>query len=803
LCLRARIEVVVSGLRGRIKRFLQQPGTADLRRYQEILPEITARETRLRALTDAELAAAVRAASGGASGPISDAGICSFGREAARRGLGEVPYDVQLLGTLALLAGNVAEMATGEGKTLSGAIAAAGYALRGRSVHVMSVNDYLARRDAEWMRPVYDLLGVTVGWIGQDSTPAGRRSAYAAQVTYGPVSEIGFDVLRDRLCTDPAELIAPEPDVVLIDEADSVLIDEAKVPLVLAGAVQQGDADLEMAEIVRRLSRRVHYEIDEDARNVRLTDSGARAAEKALGGIDLYTGEHLDTLTRLNLALHAHALLQRDVDYIITDGKVRLVDESRGRVASLQRWPDGLHAAVEAKEGLSASDSGEILDSITIRSLVCRYPTVCGMTGTAVAVGAQLREFYQLEVAVIAPNRPCIRADEPDRLYATVRQKEDALAEQVIAAHAQRRPVLIGTLDVAESERVARRLHRAGVECTVLNAKNDAQEAAIIAEAGSYGAVTVSTQMAGRGTDIRLGGTAATGNKQTERHNEMPGAGPVPDQDCGSVHDQVAALGGLYVIGTGRHVTSRLDDQLRGRSGRQGDPGGSVFFLSMQDELIVQYGRQAAPGGVQQPDGRIQDARADWLVGHAQRVAEGVLLEIHRNTWRYNKLIEDQRRIVLAQRDQVLDTEEALRALAERCPERYAELSAGLDHDVLAEAARQIVLYHLDRGWADYLAEMAHIREGIHLRSLGRGLNPLDQFHAEAVRRFGPMMEEIAARSAETFAAAAITADGADLAASGLKRPTSTWTYLVQDDPFGSPLSRAARSLGRLLGRSD
>jgi len=768
---------VASGFRGRVRRFLQKPGTSDLSRYQGFLPEIAEQGLRLRGLTDAELTAAAGEAT-------SDLDICALGREAARRGLGEEPYDVQLLGTLAMLSGQVVEMATGEGKTLSGAIAAAGYALRGRLVQVMSVNDYLARRDAQWMRPVYDLLGVTVAWIGQELSPQERRRAYAAQVTYASASEIGFDVLRDRLATDVADLIAASPDVVLIDEADSVLIDEARVPLVLAGAVDEAAADTQMAQVVRRLSRRLHYEIDEEGRSVRLTDAGARAAERALGGIDLYTDEHLDALTRLNVALHAHALLQRDIDYIVADGKVALVDESRGRVARLQRWPDGLHAAVEAKEGLSASESGEILDSITVQSLVRRYPTVCGMTGTALAVGEQLREFYALEVAVIPPNVPCVRDDEPDRLYATVGHKEEAVTDLVAAAHAEGRPVLIGTLDVAESERLARRLKLAGVSCTVLNAKNDAQEAAIVAEAGACGAVTVSTQMAGRGTDIRLGGASRGGH-----------------QDNVQRRDQVAELGGLYVIGTGRHITSRLDHQLRGRSGRQGDPGGSVFFISMQDELIASYGRQAPPGGEVQPDGRIVDARADWLVGHAQRVAEGVHLEIHRNTWRYSKLIEDQRQIVLDHRDQVLRTGEALEALAGRCPDRFAELSAALDQDVLAGAARQIALYHLDRGWADYIARMADIREGIHLRSLGRGLNPLDQFHAEAVRLFGPMLDEVAARSAETFATVPITSDGADLAAVGLKRPTTTWTYLVQDDPFGSPLSRAARSLGRLLGK--
>ena len=314
-----------------------------------------------------------------------------------------------------------------------------------------------------------------------------------------------------------------------------------------------------------------------------LTSAGAHAAEQALGGIDLYTAEHAEALTRLNVALHAHALLQRDVDYIVRDGAVHLINESRGRVARRQRWPDGLHAAVEAKEGLAASESGEILDTITIQSLVRRYRTICGMTGTAVAAGEQFREFYGLEIAVIPPNRPCIRADEPDRLYSTVKDKEKAVIGQVAAAHATGRPILIGTLDVAESERLAGELGRAGLRCTVLNAKNDAQEAAIVAEAGAYGAITVSTQMAGRGTDIRLGGT-------------------------GGDRNLIAGLGGLYVIGTGRHAGTRLDQQLRGRAGRQGDPGGSVFFASMEDELILQYAPDEARA-------QVPDSRAHWDSG--------------------------------------------------------------------------------------------------------------------------------------------------------------------------------------------
>jgi preprotein translocase subunit SecA len=631
----------------------------------------------------------------------------------------------------------------------------------------MSVNDYLARRDAEWMRPVYDLLGVTVGWIGQGSTAAERRRAYAAQVTYAPVSEFGFDVLRDRLVTDVADLVAGEPDVVLIDEADSVLVDEARVPLVLAGAAESADADREMAQIAAGLDPGEHYEVDEDARNVSLTSAGARAAEYALGGIDLYTTEHAEALTRLNVALHAHALLQRDVDYIVRDGTVHLINESRGRVALRQRWPDGLHAAVEAKEGLAASESGEILDSITVRSLVRRYRTVCGMTGTAVPAGEQLREFYNLEIAVIPPNRPCVRADEPDRLYPTVREKEEAVVAEVAAAHAAGRPVLIGTLDVAESERLAGELRDAGLPCTVLNAKNDAQEAAIVAEAGARGAITVSTQMAGRGTDIRLGGT-------------------------GGDRDLIAELGGLYVLGTGRHASSRLDHQLRGRAGRQGDPGGSVFFASLEDELILQYAPGEARAG-------LPDAKAHWVLGHAQRVAEGVNLEIHRNTWQYNQLVEDQRRIVLRHREGALRADDALSALARQCPERASELSPGIDRAVLADAARQIVLFHLDRAWAEHMAFLADLREGIHLRALARATVPLNEFNKEAIRAFNALLAEAAARSAETFRTAPITADGVDLEAIGLKRPSSTWTYLVHENPFGTDIDRALRSVARRM----
>ncbi|MFJ2033237.1 accessory Sec system translocase SecA2 [Streptosporangium sp. NPDC087985] len=721
------------------RRFLERPGSINLAPFERTVAAAAAREEQLK-----ELAELPRPS-------VEDlAEFCAIMREAARRTLGLRPYDVQLVGMLAMLSGNVAEMATGEGKTLSGAMAAAGYALQGKRVHVISVNDYLAQRDAEWMGPLYDSLGVSVGWIAESSTPDERRAAYAKDVTYGSVSEIGFDVLRDRTRTDLADLVVPEPDVALVDEADSVLVDEARVPLVLAGATDPGDTVPEMAALVRQLVKGYHYELDDQARNVHLTAKGIDTVEQALG-LELY--HDAATLTEVNLALHAHALLTKDVDYIVRDGKVHLINPSRGRVALLQRWPDGLQAAVEAKETLPPSETGEILDSITVQGLITRYPEKCGMTGTAVAVGDQLREFYDLKVAVVPSNRPCVRTDEPDRLFEYAMGRDHALVDEIVEVHATGRPILIGTMNVAESERLSLTLAGRGLECVVLNAKNDAEEASIIARAGERGAITVSTQMAGRGTDIRLG-------------------------------DGVDELGGLYVIGSGRHTSSRLDGQLRGRAGRQGDPGGSVFFVSGEDELITHYVADEYAKGV--PD------RA--LVGHAQRVAEGVNMEIHRNTWRYTRLLEDHRSMVLGLREKVLRGHSAGDALAGALPERWAELTEAVGEEVLQEAARQIVLFHLDRCWADHLAFLGELREGIHLRALGR-LSPIEEFNKEAKLTYERMLAEIESRSVATFETASITPDGLDLDGADLRRPTATWTYLVQDNPFGTEWERILNRL--------
>jgi preprotein translocase subunit SecA len=691
----------------------------------------------------------------------------AIAREAAERTTELRPFDVQLLGALRMLAGDVIEMATGEGKTLAGAIAAAGYALAGRHVHVVTINDYLARRDAEWMSPLLEALGVTVGWVTGESSADERRAAYKCDVTYASINEIGFDVLRDQLVTDVADLVSPNPDVALIDEADSVLVDEALVPLVLAGTSHREQPRLEVIRLVGELKAGADYDTDADSRNVHLTDAGAHKLEKQLGGIDLYSEEHVGTtLTEVNVALHAHVLLHRDVHYIVRDDAVHLINSSRGRIAALQRWPDGLQAAVEAKEGIETTETGEVLDTITVQALVNRYPTVSGMTGTALAAGEQLRQFYKLGVSPIPPNTPNIREDETDRVYITAAAKIDAILAHIIDVHETGQPVLVGTHDVAESEELYERLLRRGVPAVVLNAKNDAEEAAVIAEAGKLGAVTVSTQIAGRGTDIRLGGSDISDHAPEKK--------------------EVVELGGLHVVGTGRHHTERLDNQLRGRAGRQGDPGSSVFFSSWEDAVAASNLEPNKLPTQTDEDGRVVSPKVAGLLEHAQRVAEGRLLDVHANTWRYNQLTAQQRAILVDRRNTLLSTTAAREELAELAPDRYAELAgdpADISEERLETICRLIMLYHLDRGWADHLAYLADIRESIHLRALGRQ-NPLDEFHRMAVDAFASLAADAIEAAQQTFETSPAIEDEPGVDLSKLARPTSTWTYMVHDNPL-------------------
>lgn len=724
-------------------------------------------------LSDAEVAATAREC-------VKDGKIADKSRflaalaVASERKLGMRPFTVQSQAVLRLLEGDVIQMATGEGKTLVGAMAATGFALTGKRVHLVTVNNYLAARDAEWMRPLVEFFGLTVAPVTEKLGPEERRGAYLSDIIYAPVNELGFDVLRDNQITSREQTVQARADVALVDEADSVLVDEALVPLVLAGNRPGEESTGHITNVVSRLREEQDYVIAEDGRTVALTDDGAARVERELGIDSLYSEENIGSvLVKVNLALHAKALLIRDIHYIITDGKLQLIDASRGRVAELQRWPDGLQAAVEAKEGLEVSEGGRILDTITLQELMRRYPLVCGMTGTAVEATDQLRQFYDLHVSVIDRNKELQRFDEADRIYASVDEKSRAIVNEIVAINSTGQPVLVGTHDVAESEDLAAALRERGITVNVLNAKNDEDEARIVAEAGDVGRVTVSTQMAGRGTDIKLGGA-----DEADR-------------------DAVVEKGGLAVLGTSRHRSSRLDNQLRGRAGRQGDPGMSLFFVSLEDDVVQQGGEDESLSARPDADGLIESKRVRDFIAHCQRVTEGQLLEIHAQTWKYNQLLADQRIIIDERRAKLLDTDQAWQELAERAPDRAAELS-DVPVDARERAAREIMLYHLDLAWADHLELMDDVRESIHLRAIARE-TPIDEYHRIAVREFKDLAQRAVDDAVDTFKTVLVDADGAHLEDHGLSRPSATWTYMVSDNPLSGGGNSVLKGIGNIF----
>jgi preprotein translocase subunit SecA len=760
--LRTRVSRFVDGLRGR-------PVEWNLSSYRRELESIDAlaRELRLDALDDAAIRERARElaarANRGAERDELRAEAFALAREAAERALGMRPYDVQMLAALALDRGRVVEMQTGEGKTLLAVLPAFLGALDGRGVHVLTFNDYLAGRDAAWMGPVYELLGLEVGYLVQGSTPEERRRAYGADVTYVTAREAGYDYLRQGLARDPSQLVQRPFHLAIVDEADSIMIDEARIPLVIAG-IEPGEGDrgrARIAALVAELEPGRHFAIDEHGRNAFLTGEGADRVQRALGCGDLQQERNRELATELNQALHAHALLRRDVDYIVRDGRVEVVDEFTGRVVRDRHWPDGLHRAVEAKEGLDLKNRGRVLGSITMQHLLGLYPRLCGMTGTAIPSERELEELYQLDTVVIPPNRPCVRIDREDRLFTHKEAKQAAVVAAVVEAHRSGRPVLIGTASVEESEQLAAVLELADVDCSVLNAQNDEREAEIVAEAGAVGAVTVSTNMAGRGTDIKLGGA-------DERERE-----------------QIVALGGLLVIGTNRHESRRIDDQLRGRAGRQGDPGESRFIISLEDDLMTRFGAEKwipRRHRAARRDEPLDDPVIHGKIELTQRIIEGQNLEIRRTLWNYTSFVEKQRLKLQERRRAALEGRSA-GAVAALCPTRYEELARRVSRDVLEEAERQISLFHIDRAWADHLAAIADIREGIYLTRLG-GRDPLHEFFKLASAGYERLEQAIDEGVRQSFERSRITAEGIDLDREGLRGPSSTWTYLVNDNPF-------------------
>jgi preprotein translocase subunit SecA len=640
----------------------------------------------------------------------------------ASRVLGQEMFDVQLQGALALARGNIAEMQTGEGKTLAAVPAVVWLARCKQGVHVMTVNDYLARRDAAWMGEIYCFLGLSVGCIQQRMDPAERRAAYACDITYATANEIGFDYLRDQLALYPAEQVHRPFAAALMDEADSILIDEARIPLVVAGGNETaGDLAVAADRVVRTLLRGFHYTLDEHRRNVALTDEGIRTVETALGCLNLFDESNLGLHTAVQDALHAHALLHRNVDYVVKNGAIESVDEFKGRIAHDRRWPAGLHTAVEAKEGVAPKRQGTILGSITVQNLIALYPHVSGMTGTAATQADEFRRIYGLDVEVIPTNKPVIRIDRPDVVFPYRADKDRAVVNEIRRTHLTGQPVLVGTASVEESERLSQML--GDIPHRVLNARNDEAEAAIIAAAGERGAVTISTNMAGRGTDIRLG-------------------------------EGVAGWGGLYVIGTNRHESRRIDNQLRGRAGRQGDPGCSRFFVSLEDDLMVRYG----------------DPRLYPDPQSIQPYIEGQNLDIRLFLHKYEGVMEGQRQRIQKRRQAILTGESP---------------SA-------SELERLVRLRAIDDLWSDHLARVADLRAGVHWLSWG-GREPLYEYLGKVHEWFEDLEARLPDEVSRRLAAA--EAGGPDPA-----QRSAVWTYLTTDQPFGTLTDRIMRGVRRKLG---
>ncbi|HEX4964704.1 MAG TPA: accessory Sec system translocase SecA2 [Thermoanaerobaculia bacterium] len=746
----------------------KRPAHKELTPYLARLDAIQALEPELQRLADGELTGRAQAlrqrARSGEALEVLLPECFALVRETAWRALGERPYEVQLLAGMAMHEGKLVEMQTGEGKTLAAVAPVALNALTGRGVHVLTYNDYLARRDAGWMGPVYQRLGLTAAFVEEGLTPQARQRAYGCDVTYVTVKEAGFDHLRDGLCLEKSAQVHRLFHLALVDEADSLLIDEARIPLVIAGKVDEPEIDLlRLTEVARRLEQGVDFDLDEYARNIFLTDRGVEQAEALLRCENLFATENMRLHAELRNALHAEVLLRRDVDYIVRDGRIELVDELIGRVAENRLWPDGLQAALEAKEALLLQPEGRILDSITIQLFLQKYPRLCGMTGTARPAAHELAEVYGLGVLTVPTHRPLIRIDHPDVIFGTREAKRQALLDEIGTVHATGRPILVGTVSVEESEGLAGALQQAGIACRVLNARNDAEEAEIVAEAGAPGAVTISTNMAGRGTDIRLGGSG-------ERHR-----------------DEVVALGGLYVIGTNRHESRRIDDQLRGRAGRQGDPGASLFLISLEDDLMQRYGieRLLPAKLLQQPaaDPRAGHPVVQREVARVQRIVEGQHADLRQRLLAASRVLERQRSVLQEWRQEVLEGH-GESPLAEASP-RWQQLLADHDEGFLRRIAGRITLILIDRFWSQHLTDMQALRDEIYLVQLD-GRNPFTEFCRTAGTTFETLLERIEDGIVETFERIEITAAGVDWEREGLLGPSSTWTYLVNDNVFSS-----------------
>jgi len=701
-------------------------------------------------------------------------------REAGKRSIGMRHFDVQIMGGQVLYEGRIAEMKTGEGKTLVATLPVYARALEGRGVHVVTVNDYLARRDAEWMGPIYQMLGLTVGVIQHDLDPAARRAAYGCDVTYVTNNEVGFDYLRDNMAWQVEDMVQRELYFALVDEVDSILIDEARTPLIISG---QGTEPTELyekfAQIIPRLKKGEDYTVDEKAHAVPITEAGVAKVEKMLGISNLYDQRNIELAHQLNAALKAWNLFHRDQQYIVKDGEVVIVDEFTGRLMYGRRYSDGIHQAIEAKEGIKVRSEDQTLATITFQNYFRLYEYLAGMTGTAKTEEREFRDIYGLDVVVIPTNKPMIRKDQSDIVYKTEKAKFGAVVDEIIAEHQKGRPVLVGTRSIEKSEMLAAMLRRKGVECNVLNAKYHEQEAEIVKDAGQPGQVTIATNMAGRGTDIKLG-------------------------------EGVADLGGLAIIGTERHESRRIDNQLRGRSGRQGDPGSTRFYVSLEDEVMRLFGGERMNNIMERvgfsDDAPIESGLVTKSLERAQSKVEAHNYEIRKHVLEYDDVMNKQREVIYGDRRAILrgefDSREFMlqtleakvdSAVQENAPENahpsdwdLEEMLNQLDlifplkravqiedlekkdreeiRRILQQAARNayeakerevtpdilriveqryLLLPIIDRMWVDHLYVMDHLKSGIGLRGYGQ-IDPRVEYEKEAYEIFEDLKSNIA-----------------------------------------------------------
>jgi preprotein translocase subunit SecA len=731
-------------------------------------------------------------------------------REAAKRVLGERHYDVQVVGASALHKGMVAEMKTGEGKTLVSTMPAYLNALTGNGVHMVTVNDYLAGRDAEWMGKVHEFLGMTVGLILNNMPTADRLPAYAADITYGTNNEFGFDYLRDNMAMAAENRVQRGHPYAIVDEVDSILIDEARTPLIISGKLSDSARWYrDFAKIARRLQDEIHYEVDEKKRQVLVTEEGVSRVEQILGVENLYDHAAVDFVHHLETALKAEALYQKDNEYLIDHGEVKIVDEFTGRVLEGRRYSEGLHQAIEAKEGVAIKEENQTLATITLQNYFRLYEKLAGMTGTAETEAAELASIYNLEVAIIPTNEPVARLDEGDLVYKTEAGKFAALIEDIRTRYEKLQPVLLGTVSIERSEMLSKALDKVGVKHEVLNAKQHAREAEIIAQAGRPGAVTVATNMAGRGVNIMLGG-----NPEGMARTELKRRGVDPSDP--SYHElerklteefatqikpdkqEVIGSGGLYVVGTERHESRRIDNQLRGRSGRQGEPGESRFYLSLEDDLMRRFQGEWVAGIMERmrmpEDQPIEAKMVSKSIERAQRQVESQNFEIRKNVLKYDEVMNTQRENIYTWRKSILegtasedliddwiedavsgtvelqfeglsksdwdwdalkreleqfyptkldvsqfegsyDVEDVIDFAVDEALARYEEREQDLGKDVMPRVVKSVMLSVIDNKWREHLSEMDYLRAGIGLRAMGQR-DPLTEYQREGYDMF-------------------------------------------------------------------